>query len=339
MKRKGFFVIKLLLFLFCILVFIVASSYFLNITRPLKTTNLIVEGWLPFFVFEVKSNRESLKQYSQVYFSGQTEKFDSSLIKRKRQSNINFGKRLITNGAIYLSDSGLYKLSGSHQVRTITVFSHGDSAFYRFPYIFISIKDSIIGSSWTDKLTTSIKIKDCFRVGELNYFSLYYGNDLRYGRNDRNLYLDSILFDSVSLKSKNDFICVNDNELSNCHNNYPFQSTAHFLKSYLGILGFNNNIVILDTLFCSRNKTLAMAKHVFTSLKQKDLQNQHFNVLSYSLHARRSFMVYSSFFKNKTGIISFQDIKAPTSSIYKLTEYTSTVFDEYASIIGTWFYD
>jgi hypothetical protein len=331
--------LKIFIALIFIILFIVLGGKILSINKPIATNQLIVEGWIPFYVLELDENRRIFDSYKEIYFSGLSGTFDTLAIQGRRDCAMRCRKQLYSNGAIYLSKNGLLKIPDHQVIKKISIYSHCDFAFYRNAHFFVSLGDSLIGQTFSTPRTQALEISGTFTARELNFFTLYYGNDLEYDGIDRNLYIDSVMFDTISLVQENDFMAMEDFTIPACQRNFPFRSNAAFLQAYIEVLGVKNNTVVIDTLFCNRNKTFAQAKKVFIELKSKSLQSEKYNILSFGLHARRSYKVYRSFFpKENIGIIDLQDINSPTSSYQKEVEYLATMLDEYASIIGNYFY-
>jgi hypothetical protein len=332
-------IVKIIAPLILTLLFIVISGKILSVNKAIATDKLIIEGWIPFYTLEADANREILSNYDEIYFSGLSGKFDTATIQNLRDGQLNCGNDLFSNGSIYLSKKGLLKLSDIPDVKKIIIYSHDDFAFYKDAHFFVSLKDSLIGQSYSCARSETFEINGSFAVKNLGFFTIYYGNDLEYKGLDRNLYIDSVKFDNVSLTQSDDFMAIGDNEIHHCERNFPFRSNGAFLQAYLKVLGVKTNSLVIDTIFCNRNGTLAMAKGVFNGLKSKSLQNEKYNILSYNLHARRSYKVYHNLFpRENIGIIALHDINSPTSSFKKGAEYLATIIDEYASILGNYFY-
>jgi hypothetical protein len=78
---------------------------------------------------------------------------------------------------------------------------------------------------------------------------------------------------------------------------------------YLKILGVKNEIIVLDTFFNKRNKTLAAAGKFDFYINSQYKNIKGFNVVSINKHSRRSYLAYkiATGNKKKVGIISLDD--------------------------------
>ena len=341
------FFIFFILFLSIIILLAFSANNYLIVNKPVKSNDLIIEGWLPQYSIETFFNNSNISKYERIYITGIAGIQDTSYINNrkikyeKRVKKIVSSKKLITNGTIYLTNFALNKLTKKEQFKTIVVYAYGDTALNKSAHYFVSISDSIIGETFSKTYNSPFIIKGNFYNTKLRFFNIFYDNDLSLSESDRNLIVDSVAFDNIVLKNKADFYSISENTLPNGKRNFPFHSNALYTKAYIKALGFKGKIITIDTLYTDRNKTWATAKQFAKFHKLEYSNGESINVLSFNYHSRRSYLTYKHVLPNANiGIICLKDID---SSDNLDMEYQGkrlfNIIDEYLKIIGNNFYN
>ena len=335
MKFKKFvliFIITLLIFSGVLLLLEKGHAY-LRVNSPVEKVNLIIESWIPFSAVEFGLNAFDAKDYKHIYITGLSEEIDTNTIQKfRKQKTLNKTNAIFleSNGAIYLSELALQKLAKTHKFNNISIFAHGYSSYNIKTFFTVAFKDSVIGSSFASTNIEKYSLEGNFTTSQLRYFNLYYGNEPSW-RGTRNLNIDSVAFDKITLKTWSDFVIVPDKDLPNKQRNYPFYSQSQFLKTYIPALGYSIGITTVDTLYTGRNKTRAMAhKFALYSEKQRILCDT-FNIMSYYLHSRRSDITYRYFLtKARIGTICYYETLGLRQNFFRnaylITEESTSIF-------------
>jgi hypothetical protein len=322
-----------LLFILILIIVFLLGKYVLVVNKPIDTDTIVIEGWLPISSIESELGSVNLTRYKNIYITGVCSPYDSLHVNQK-----SFCSFLYSNGSIYLSNRGAIKISTLKRINSVDVFAHGDSAFGKSAHFFVAIADSVIGGAFTEQYTKQFHFDLNASVKSVGFLNFCYGNDLRSGNYDRNFYIDSVMLGHVVLKDS-DFLAVSNNDLpANCRN-YPFLSDARFLEAYLKELGYQYNYIVVDTFYKGRNLTWAMANTFRNYLKQRRCYNGSFNILSYDLHSKRSYVTYSKCLpQSHIGVIALKNDNLQKNQFFRAYEYLSTVADEYISLSGNLFY-
>ncbi|MBK8808441.1 MAG: hypothetical protein IPO21_18145 [Bacteroidales bacterium] len=200
----------------------------------------------------------------------------------------------------------------------------------------MSLADTVLFQKFSSKKTNRYTIEGKFSKVNLKFLNIYYGNDLYFNDQDRNLFIDSLKIGSFVLCKKSILSLFPDHALDQCRRNYPFRSNGAYLQAYLKSLGYLNKGTVVDTMYCGRNQTLYMAKHITQHVVKEDTK---YNILSYFLHSRRTKITYSRFIStDNLGIYALGDISKPFETWHKTKETIRFVIDEWFSIFIGFFY-
>jgi hypothetical protein len=342
---KKLFILLILIAVTFIFLIVFANKY-LIINKPQVAKNILIEGWIPQYTLERELINVNLKNYTNIYITGISGNYDTAYFNNLKKDyeikcdTVKESTTMVTSGTLYITDKAIEKLKKKNIYNKITVYSHGDSAYYKNAHFFVSIADSVIGNTFSTKNTHAFKVNGVFETEKLKSFNIFYDNDMRFGNFDRNLIIDSIAFNNIVLSNKSEMFYIAENSLPDGIRNYPFHSNAKYIKAYLQVLGFNENFIVVDTLYTIRNKTWGAAKH-FSQLYKKEFSNgEALNILSFHYHARRSYLTYKHVLPNANiGIIPLMDIEPEKFNLKIKCESIYTIMDEYTSIIGNIFYN
>lgn len=280
--------------------------------QPIKTNILVIEGWLPASDLELVTKEIDLSAYQVIFVTGISHPHPEYLKDNTEDELRGIPGNFYSNGCLCLSRIAIDRLKTTDSISEIKIIASGKKAFGRFPNIFLAINDSIIGSTFVTKQPASYLFKTKFRPSGIKGIYLYFNNCLAFGKDYRNLRIDSFSVNGLDLNQTSDFCRINDDQINdNLYTNYPFRSNAQLTTDYLKLLGIKTNIITLDTFFNDRNKTLAAAEKLEAYLQIHYKDERSINVVSIHGHSRRSYLAYkiASRDKRKVGIISLNDTR------------------------------
>jgi hypothetical protein len=314
MKRKRIF-IKLFLggvLVVCMLaVLLIFNNRFLSKNHPIDAEVLVIESWLPPDVLEQIPQKLDLSKYKTIYITGLAHHNPDYLLNDSSYLVSDLPAVLYSNGCFFLSKSALKRLHNNDTVTEIKVYAYGAMALNKYAHFFCTVGDSIIGNAFTTGQPEKYVFQTKLKLSASNNLFINFNNDLRTAHDDRNLVIDSVSVNGTTFKTPSDYCQLYDYRVnSDSILNYPFHSKSEAASAYLKALGVKNNIVIVDSFFNYRNRTLVMAEKFNFYIKKNSTQLRAFNIISVQRHSRRTYLSYkiATSGKIKIGIISLKNI-------------------------------
>jgi hypothetical protein len=314
----------------------VFNKWFLSKNQPIDAKVLVIEGWLPVAILEQIPQKVDLSGYTDIYVTGIAHNHPQYLLNNSRSKLKEMPARFFTNGCLTLTKSALAKINPTDKIFKIKVFAYGSKALGKFPNIFVAVGDSIIGNTFVEEQPKSYIFQTNISITNSNDIFIYFSNDMRSAREDRNLIVDSMAINEVTFNKTSDFCKIYDDWLNiDAYSNYPFSSKGAIAAAYLKVIGVKNNIITIDTFSNKRNRTLITAERFNTFLNEIGNKTEAFNVVSIQKHSRRSYLAYkiATSHKKKIGIISLNNI-----NLYRTTKFKKWqgIIDEYAKVFVTY---
>lgn len=308
---------RLYIFLFfsiCILILVFISLRFsyriLSKNHPVEASALVIEGWLPAYCLEQLAEGPEIRSYSSIFISGLFLDYPINLLHKNYTNNTYIKTNFIEMndcGTLYFNSKAYSKIYPTSKITVITIKARGKKALGINAHIFLALKDSILDETFLQEFSQSYTFKCSIPANRLKEISICYNNDVVSGTEDRGVIIDSIFINHIFL-TKRDIYFIGDNELGNKFRNMPFHSLSEGTAAYLRVLGVSQPIVLLDTVYPGRNRTLATANKFGLWWKSHQMKVK-FNIVSMDGHSRRTYYTYKHVLpKNYSfGIISLQD--------------------------------
>ena len=283
----------------------------LSKNHPIEANTLVIEGWLSPDVLELIPQKIDLAKYKTIYVTGLIHNHPEYLLNDSQYEVKELPAALFTNGCVCLSKPALKKLKAKDTITEIKIYTHGNKANNRFAHFFCAVGDSIIGQAFTTQQSSVYVFRTNLTLSESDDLYINQNNDLRTSHEDRNLFIDSVSINGIVFDHQSDFCLLYDNHANNDSIiNYPFRSKSEAAAAYLKALGVKNNIIIVDSFYNYRNRTLITAERFNSYIKKYNPRLEAFNIVSIQRHSRRSYLAYkiATSGKIKVGIISFDGI-------------------------------
>jgi len=313
MKLKT--LVKPLLYFFTIFLILIIALFTFNNTlltkhKPIDAKILVIEGWLPVTELENLQKLTDLNKYQEIIIAGLSHHTYSLDNLNKHYNNIKSVRlpaTLYHNGILYLNSERLNELAMPDSIIRLTIFASGSEAISRSAYFSVFINSTYIGGGFTGKETAPFTYSISQNLYPIKSIGIHYGNDITLGKIDRNLSIDSVILNKVTLK--NEFYLAYTNTLGIKYLFFPFISSSEYDAVYLKSLGITQDLTVLDTLYDGRNRTYIEALKLRSYLEQKYKSIPSINLVSIDGHSRRSFISYQTALGRKAsiGIISFKD--------------------------------
>jgi hypothetical protein len=313
MIRTRIFIKLLMVGLFAILllaILLIFNKRLLSKNHPVEADVLVIEGWLPPYVLELIPQKIDLSNYKTIYVTGLIHN-NRPDFNDNRYEIKELPAALYTNGCVCLSKSALKKLKAENTINEIKVYTYGGKAKNIFAHFFCAIGDSIIGHAFTTLQPSAYAFRTGLTLSTAHNLYISQTNDLSTSREDRNLFIDSISVNGIIFNRPSDFCLLYDDHVNNDSTiNYPFLSKSEAAAAYLKAIGIKNNIVVVDSFYNYRNRTLITAKRFDSFIKKYNPHLTAINVVSIQRHSRRSYLAYkiATSGRIKVGIISFESM-------------------------------
>lgn len=306
---------------FCILLVILSLplllhwSGFFFVNRPVASKKLLIEGWL---------NRRLLDEAPFNYNSFDTifivgvrtpDKWNKvEEIRNDPESQISKNYLDIPwEGFVFLRNYNR-KLPGD-SIKAIRVIASGTKGKGEYAHFSLLLKDSVLAQTYVSGNKDTFSFQVNLTADKLRLLSIYFDNDYYTPKNvspkeDRNLRIFNVLLDFVSFEpSKNELFFINSYKLKLI--NSSALSTKLFLEGFKSI---QSKIIVIDTLFTKRNRTLATARCFAGYIKKRNINISCINIYTADVHSRRTNLAYRKALKKEVEIGSI--IKSCPECIY-----------------------
>ena len=328
MKRLKFLLIVLVSVVSLIPVFLYKTGFFI-VNEPVKSNILIVEGWMSSHAIDHPPF--DYNDFDTLFVVGvkRNENWDVVEEKRQHEKKQKDNLRLITNGYVFLKGYDKKKIKST--VSRVSIVAKSSSAEGEFAHFFVSLKDSMFAHTFVTGQIDTFSFPVKLSPDQLPYLNLYFNNDRLTKTEDINLEVYKIMLDTFSfLPSRNECFYLNKDLISSAMMN------AHYLSSKAGI---KPKIIVVDTLFRSRNNTLASAKAFNLYLRKNNIKLNSVNIYTYPTHSRRTKLAYEKALPKNFAVGTYISPFKKNKSFHSAgeTHWYLAVWDEFISWIGTAF--
>lgn len=317
--------------------FLMKCGFFIY-EKPVTSKILLIEGWLPSFALDKLPF--DIKKYDTIFIVGINQKTNwENIEKELTRMNVEPAAEelwLPTEGFLFLSDKS-QKLPGD-TIKTIKIIAKGTQAKGQFAHFYISAKDSILGQTFVkaDYDTFCFAVNFPALKGEL--LNLYFDNDVLTQTEDINLVIKEIIIDKTSYSAKeSELVYLKASQED--QNFRLFDSNARETEQYLkNTIKVNSQIIVIDTLFYKRNKTLASAKAFQSYLEKHTTHLNSLNIYTLDFHSKRTHIAYKKMLCPKIQIGSIIN-SCPDCTSERgnnlLKQYWYSL-EEFISLVVTW---
>ncbi len=317
---------KYLLFLLLSLVIVFTgilfwAPSFLDHNAPVKSDNLIVEGWLQACELEQIGDRyqniNELIVVGNEYPSGSgiTDRLLSFFEKHaKAEKSDKKGMWLYANSAL-LFNPEILEFNDEQDSVLIIVQVKGTEANGKFAHFNLIVNCKYTGGSFTTGELKEYVFVFATEKGTINSVGIRFDNDCMSKKKDRNLFIYS-----VTVAGKQIIADENTSMISTYENRFTtgFTSKAGATLNYLKEVGVNpNNSIAVSFKFAKENQTLAAAHSFRDWVSSTNIHS--LNIVSAGVHSRRSLATYNKVLGDdyNIGIISLNSTRYNKSNWWK----------------------
>ena len=324
--------------LFMIIAIAFLYSYpFLAVNKPIKSNNLVVEGWLTGHELET------------ILFEGQKYGLQKIIIVGKYYPSIlnNFKKEqfvkwkskpgvlLLTNSSLIIDLSKLNDFSAD-SISSISVKASDTQMNSVFAHFNLALNGKLVGDTFVNDSLKEYLFEVNALKTENSSVAIFFDNDCHTKNERRNLYIESIEINNrlYQIDELYSFITRDKNFLTT-----GFNSEAEETKQYIQALGIDPQIIeIVEFEQAENNQTLVAAILVNDLLKNRSINN--LNVSSSGLHGRRTYMTYQKILGEdiSVGIINPEVEIFNRTNWYRSVRGIMVMIDEFFSYIFAWVY-
>ena len=331
--------IGIILLLFIVIAIALVFSYpFMAVNKPVKSKNLVVEGWLS--GCELESIIAAVKNYDLTniivtgkYFDEEFER-DISSDHYKPGEFFKWGDK---TGAVLLANSSLLvDLSKLQPPVPDSIFSVSVKASDTrknkiFAHFNVILNGKWLGDSFTTDSLEEYKFRCNATFTGNPVLAICFDNDANTSGERRNLYVYSVRLNEYEYYIDNSYAIITreENLLTT-----GFRSEAAKTAQYLKALNTDPGIIdIVEFKTAEKNQTLASALKVKGYLEDHPVND--LNITSAGIHARRSLFTYKKVLNPeiKFGIVNSEDAKYNRYNWYKSPEGIRLMLDEFFSYI------
>ncbi len=280
--------------------YLLKKSGFYIVNKPVVSNKLIIEGWLnPNFLDKPPFN---YSDYDTIFVVGTKKPSHWNSLSKIRNEITNektVNKLwLATDGFIFLKKYNEKLFTDT--ITNIQIIAKGTKANGKYPHLFLMVKDSVLGHTFVKGETDTFSFNVKLVPGQLEFLNIYFNNDMLTITEDINLTVYGIKVDS-------EFFFPVRNELFYfyLHQHSLINSNAAETANYLRSLELKAKVIVIDTLYRNRNKTLAAARTFSKYLKKEKINISSINVYTLDFHSRRTRLAYRKALGNEIQIGTF----------------------------------
>jgi hypothetical protein len=294
---------------------------YLSVNQSVPDEYLVVEGWVDDLVLDSAVRIFESGEYLKIIATG---------------SSIDPDFLMSTNGLLefQLKDEKISLQRGD----SIRVCLKGTPVLGIYPSVTILINgescyEGFASANWSDHVVVMDK---ALQIDELG---IYFGNDDFLGNEDRNLHIRSITLDGRVIPARSEYSFQYDK--SDQAKQFPsptnFHSVAAICAHKLELRGIpGDRIVVLPSPKYERTRTLSSAYAVSQWISSSALpETTCLNIMSESIHSRRSYILYRMALKKDTGHIGIISIALEKERYLGFTIDNRDIIRELA---GTFYY-
>jgi hypothetical protein len=282
-----------LLIVILILPLLLHWSGFFFVDRPVASNKLLIEGWLNRRLLdEAPFNYNS---YDTIFIVGvrTPDKWNKvEEIRSKPSPQVYKGSMEIPwEGFVFLRDYNRKVFSDT--IKTVKLVASGTKGKGTYAHFSLLLKDSLLAQTYVNENKDTFTFQANLKPRDLKFLSVYFDNDYLTPKNnpekeDINLTVYKVLLDTVSFDpSKNELFFINSYKSALI--NSSAVSTKLFLEAFKSI---RSKIIVVDTLFTKRNRTLATARCFAEYIKKNNIEISSINIYTANVHSRRTNLAY-----------------------------------------------
>ncbi len=265
---------------------------YLTMYQPVKADFLLVEGWVEESVLDIAASEYKEGNYLKVLTTGNH--IDSYfLMSEEGLLEYHFKK------------SNIYLNPGD----TLKICLKGTPVTDVFPVFTVILNENVLSqhsstADWKDHTFTFDSII------QINSIGITFDNDEYYLKEDRNLYIKSILINDSEYPARSKYSFYYKKRDYTKQHPYPtnFHSLASICAEKLKVRGIPEEvIIILPSPNSKQNRTFVSALVVNNWIEANDFSGISVNILSEGIHSRRTYTLYQYALKDnceEIGIIS-----------------------------------
>lgn len=305
-KKKFSLLLIFLILTAFLLVFLKSMGKFLSETRKVNASLLVVEGWIPVSAFKAVYDEYLTGQYNKIVTTG---------------LNTPEYCQLSSNGnLVFYLHNGMFSNVNSLQHKIeISAYSELDGEHSAHFTVFVN--DKQVGDFFAQIKEKQYTVEWKGLLTDIDSVTIRFDNDMLGEFGDRNLYVNKIIFDSqieipVNHNSVYKIDFIHGNQV--IPNNYgTYAESARLRLIELGI--DSSKIEAVSAGKVELNRTLASVYAFKSWLSDSEHEYTGINIISYGIHARRTFMIFKQILptKYRIGIIAIPDEKLTKSRKYK----------------------
>lgn len=344
MKLFRFFVFLIGFLIVIVVLMTVFVHPFLSVNKPIASKNLVIDAWRSGYELETIIEQSKPYKLEKVFVVGK--KIDNETESRNRLSDFEKteyfrwkekeGVLLLTNSTLLVDIS---KLSPPQfdTIQTIVIKASDTRKNNTYAHFCLALNGKLLGSSFVNDSVKEYLFKTNTKPKENLLLAICFDNDHYTRKEDRNLYIESILINGISYKldETNSIITRYRSLLTT-----GFNSEAAQASTYLKALNVDPGIIEIvefEINGVNHTHTLTAALKLKEHLKYK--MPKDINVSSAGLHARRTLFTYKNVLDlDQVGIFNVQVKMSDKNNWYKSFPGIYRMLDEFASYIYVWFY-
>ncbi len=315
---------------FLIPVFLYKTEFFV-INKPVKSNILLIEGWMsPDAIDHPPFN---YNDFDTIFVVGVKDQDQWKMVEQSRKHEPEKPKhdylRLLTNGYIFLRS--YEKKNITHTISNVSIVAKSTAVEGEFAHIFVSEKDSMFGHIFVHEQIDTFSFSVKMAPNKIPDLNIYFNNDKLTQTEDINLEVHKIMLDTFSfLPAKNECFYLRKDLISAALMNARYLSSKTDIKA---------KIIAVDTLFRSRNNTLASARAFSRYIQKNNIRLNSVNIYTYPTHSRRTKLAYEKALPKNVKIGTYISPYTKNKQFHSAGEihWYLSVWDELFSWIGTAF--
>lgn len=341
--RKKILILFFLILIFFFIFFFFFSYSFLAVNKPVKSDTILIEAWISANELEQVIDDYLTPEIKQILIIGKTKGkpfFDATSPPSEwdytndlHQPKDNKGVYLWANSSLIIDPSKYPKRKTSDSL-FIQVKASGSIAKKRFSFFNLIINGKYHASAFTSDTLNTYDFTTLLQDEKLQSVILQFDNDLKTKKEDRNLFIYSIIINGheIVINNQNATIIRNGDRMPT-----GFASNAELRANYLQAIGINKTrIQTISYQPSEYNKTLSSAKALDKYARQATLSS--FNIFTSGIHARRTWFTYKKILGKECsiGIISVKTNNFNKQNWWKSREGILMMMDEIISYSANW---
>jgi len=336
MKKVKYIILILLVLSIIFFGILFWATSFLDYNAPVKTDNIIVEGWLHACELEQIADRlhkiDNLIVVGNIYSGQQVDV--AGYFNKYKNGNPGKGRWLYANSTLVINPD-LFKIDNKRDSLQIIIKAKGTKADGRFAHFNLIINGRYTGGAFVSSKSVEYIFNIKLDKETVNSINVFFDNDSDYAGEDRNLFVNSIQVNGrlIVTNKFTSLISTEENRFTT-----GFSSRAGTTINYLKALGIKpGRFVKVRFKFAEENQTLAAAMEFGKWVGKENIVS--FNLISAGVHSRRSWVTYKSVLGDsfEMGIISLEPEKYGYDNWWRSAGGIGMMVDEFFSFLYCYF--